>query len=269
MDLADLRYEKDIHQDHLAWITLDRPAARNAWSDPMLASFQAALDAAERDPDVRVVALTGAGKSFSAGGDIKAMRDRSGMFAGEAAELRERYIRGIQGVPRRLLRFPKPVIAAINGHAIGAGLDLSCMCDLRVASESAKLGSTFVKLGLIPGDGGAYLLARLIGLPQASELVLTGRVIDAAEAHRIGLVNHVVPPEQLQARVRELAGEIAQNAPIAVRLAKGLLRQAGDQTLDGALDLAATYQGITQTTADHAEGLAALLERRSARFEDR
>jgi 2-(1,2-epoxy-1,2-dihydrophenyl)acetyl-CoA isomerase len=269
MDLADLRYERDTHQPHLAWITLDRPAARNAWSDPMLTSFLTALDTAERDPDVRVVALTGTGRSFSAGGDIKAMRDRSGMFAGEATELRDRYIRGIQQIPRRLLRFPKPVIAAINGHAIGAGFDLTCMCDLRVASDTAKMGSTFVKLGLIPGDGGAYLLARLIGLPHASELVLTGRVIDATEAHRIGLVNHVVPPEELATRVRALADEITRNAPIAVRLAKGLLRQAEDQTLDGALDLAATYQGIAQTTADHAEGLSAMLERRPPRFEDR
>lgn len=269
MDLTHARLETDADQPHLWWLTLDRTDHRNAWSDEMLHSFHAALDAAEAAPECRVLAITGAGSAFSAGGDLKAMRDRSGMFAGDAMQLRERYHAGIQTIPRHMARFSKPVIAAINGAAIGAGLDLTCMCDIRVAADRAKFGSTFVKLGLVPGDGGAALLMRVVGYSMASELVLTGRIIDAVEAQRIGLVTHVVPRDALVARVRELASELAANAPIAVRLAKAALVHSHNQPIHLALELAATYQGIAQTTADHLEGVHALLEKRPATFEGR
>ncbi len=264
-----VRTHLDAEQPHLGWIVLDRPDARNAWSDPMIAGVHAALDAYEADSQVRVVAITGAGRAFSAGGDLKAMRDHSGMFAGDAMALRERYMAGIQSIPRHLARFGKPVIAAINGPAIGAGLDLTCMCDLRICVARAKFGSTFVKLGLIPGDGGAALLSRVVGRSMATELVLTGRVIDAAEAARIGLVSRVVAEEELAAAVRALAGEIAANAPVAVRLAKAALVRSADQPIELALELAATYQGIAQRTADHDEGVRALLEKRMPVFEGR
>ena len=256
----------DQLQPHLRWIVLDRPDARNAWSDEMLDGFLAAIDAADADPTVRVVALTGAGTAFSAGGDLKAMRDRAGMFAGDTMALRGRYRRGIQGIPRRLGRFDKPLIAAVNGPAIGAGLDLACMCDFRLASEAARFGSTFVKVGLVPGDGGAALLSRVVGLPAAIDLVLTARVIRPDEALRIGLVSQVVAAESLEGAARSLAATLAANPPIAVQLAKSALYRSQHLSIEDALELAATYQGIAQRTADHDEGVAALLEKRSPRF---
>lgn len=267
--LTHARLHEDPELPHLWWLTLDRTDYRNAWSDEMIRSFHIALDAAEAAPGCRVLAITGAGSAFSAGGDLKAMRDRSGMFAGDAMALRERYHAGIQSIPRHMARFSKPVIAAVNGAAIGAGLDLTCMCDIRVAAERAKFGSTFVRLGLVPGDGGAALLMRVVGYSMATELVLTGRIIDATEAQRIGLVTHVVPRDALEGRVREIAGELAANAPVAVRLAKAALVHSHNQPIHLALELAATYQGIAQTTADHLEGVQALLEKRAPTFEGR
>lgn len=261
----------DVDPDHpsVAWLTLDRPGFRNAWSDEMVSGFCAALDHLEADDQIRVVVLTGAGPAFSAGGDLKAMRDHAGMFAGDAVELRARYIRGIQSIPRRMARFDKPVIAAMNGHAIGAGLDLACMCDLRICADHAKLGSTFVKVGLIPGDGGAKLLARVVGFPKALELILSGRVIDAATALSIGLVTTVVPADRVRTTALEYAAELAANAPLSVRLAKQLCYRSQNLSLDDALELAATYQGIVQNTADHDEGVAAILGRRPPEFSGR
>ena len=247
-----VRYEPDAT---LATITLDRPEARNAYSDEMCEQLVAALDRAQDDPEVRCVILTGAGKAFHAGGDIKAMRARSGMFAGDPAELRARYMRGIQAVPRRIAEFPKPLIAAINGAAIGAGLDLACMCDLRIARAGAKLGSTFVKVGLVPGDGGAYFLTRVVGFARALELVLTGRVITAEEGLAIGLVHEVVAAEDLQAVARERALAIAALPPVAVQLTKRAAYRSYHADQATALELAATYQGIAQTRDEH---LAAL-----------
>lgn len=267
--MPHIRTHDDATLPSLRWITLDRPDARNAWSDEMLDGFVAAIDAAEADDGVRVVAVTGAGSAFSAGGDLKAMRDHTGMFAGGPVELRARYRRGIQAVPRRLARFDKPVIAAINGAAIGAGLDLTCMCDLRVASSRAKFGSTFVKVGLVPGDGGGALLQRVVGLAATLDLVLTGRVIRADEAQGLGLVHRVVEPDALEAAVVEMAGLIAANAPLAVQLAKSAIYRSQHLHLEDALELAATYQGIAQRTADHDEGVAAILEKRAPDFQGR
>jgi enoyl-CoA hydratase/carnithine racemase len=212
------------------------------------------------------VILTGAGSSFSAGGDLKSMKDHTGMFEGDPVRLRSQYLRGIHRIPRRFARFEKVVIAAINGPAIGAGLDLACMCDIRIAANGARFGSTFVKLGLIPGDGGAYLLSRVVGFPRALEMVLSGRLIDTLEAERIGLVNEVVEASALLQTARARAERIAQNAPLAVRLAKSACYRSWDLGLDDALNLAATYQGIVQNTPDHDEGVDALIEGRAARF---
>jgi 2-(1,2-epoxy-1,2-dihydrophenyl)acetyl-CoA isomerase len=266
MELTDLRYET---ADHIATITLDREAARNAYSMEMIASLEQAFDAAEADSDVRCVILTGAGKAFSAGGDVKAMLDKSGMFEGDAAELRGRYLDGIHRVPRRIARFEKPLIAAINGPAIGAGLDLSCMCDIRIASTRAKLGSTFVKLGLVPGDGGAFLVSRVVGFPTALELMLTGRLVEGQEAKEIGLVHTVVEPDKVMVVAREKAAQIAANGPLAVRLTKAACYQAQHMTLDQALNLAATYQGVAQNSEDHLEGVRALLDKRPPAFQGR
>lgn len=266
---SEVRVETDAELPYLRWLRLDRPSHLNAWSDEMLAQFLEAVDEAEADESVRILAITGSGRAFSAGGDLKAMRDKSGMFAGDPVQLRSRYTRGIQAIPRRLARFDKPLLAAINGAAIGAGLDLACMCDLRICSERAKLGSTFVKVGLVPGDGGAALLTRVVGYPKALELVLTGRVVDAQEALAMGLVNRVVAPEDLVGATRELAAEIGRNAPLAVRLTKSAAARSYGLPLETALELAATYQGIVQNTDDHLEGVHAILEKRSPEFQGR
>jgi enoyl-CoA hydratase/carnithine racemase len=238
-----------------ALITLDRPEARNAYSEAMLCQLIAALDRADHDPAVRGAILCGAGKGFHAGGDVKAMKDRSGMFAGDPAELRQRYQQGIQAIPRRLAEFHKPLIAAVHGAAIGAGLDLACMCDLRIAAADAQFGSTFVKVGLVPGDGGAFFLARTVGFPRALELMLTGRVLGADEALRIGLVHEVVPNDRLLPRAHELAAQLAALPATALQLTKRAAYRAwpGDQA--AALELAATFQGIAQNHPDHTRAL--------------
>ena len=176
-------------EDNLAIVTLNRPEARNAYTLEMIDSIVRVLDALEQNDDVRCVILTGAGTAFSAGGDLKAMKEHTGMFAGDQVRLRSAYMRGIQRIPRRFARFEKPIIAAINGPAVGAGLDLACMHDIRIAADGARFGSS-LWLGLIPGDGGAYLLARIVGFPRALDLILTGRTIDT-EAERYGLINEI------------------------------------------------------------------------------
>jgi enoyl-CoA hydratase/carnithine racemase len=239
----------------VATITLDRPEARNAYSDAMCAQLCAALDRVERAPEVRVAVLTGGGDAFHAGGDLKAMRERSGMFAGAPCELRQRYLDGIQAVPRRIAAFRKPLVCAINGPAIGAGLDLACMCDLRVAARGAKMGSTFVKVGLVPGDGGAFFLARVVGFPRALELMLRARVIDADEALAIGLVHEVVEDQDLPDRARALAEELAALPSDALQLTKRAAYESWNGEVHRALELAATYQGIAQNHPEHARRL--------------
>jgi enoyl-CoA hydratase/carnithine racemase len=261
--LVDVRYAVD---GPVAVITLDRADARNAYSDGMLSGIERTFDRAESDPEVRVIVLAAAGPAFHAGGDLKAMRDRTGMFAGGAAELRRAYLDGIHRVPRQLQRCDKPVIAAIQGPAIGAGLDLACMCDLRVLARGAQLGSTFVKVGLVPGDGGAYFLARTIGFARALELILTARLVDADEALAIGLVHRVVEPGTAEASAIAWARELAALPPVALRLAKRAAYRSFDLGADEALELAATFQGLAQTTDDHVEAVRALLERRPPQF---
>jgi len=251
---------------HSLTLRLNRPEARNAYSEEMIEALCEALDDAELNPQVRSVIITGEGRAFSAGGDLKLMQAREGMFAGDELALKARYMQNIHRVPRRLARFGKPLIAAINGPAIGAGLDLALMCDLRIASSEARFGSTFVKVGLIPGDGGAYYLTRAIGLAKALELCLTGRVIDSAEAERLGIVSSVVSPERLMEHAEALAEEINANAPIAVQLTKAAAYQSLNQSPEGALQIAAGFQGVAQNSADHLEGVNAILERRAPHF---
>lgn len=262
MELQDLRYDV---ADHVATITLDRPDARNAYSEAMVRSLREAFRAAEDDPEVRVVLLTGEGSAFSAGGDLQLMREHSGMFEGSPAELRQRYLDGIHEVPQTILRFRKPIVAAINGPAIGAGLDLACMCDIRVASSRARFGSTFIQLGLVPGDGGAYFLARIIGFPRALELILTGRVFDAIEADRIGLVHEIVEPSFVLSRAKEYAKMIAAHSPEATKLARSLVYESWHLNATQSLNLAASYQGIAQNRPEHDALVDAMIARTQKR----
>lgn len=253
--MTDVQHVQVAVAGAIATITLDRPDVRNAYSDEMCVQLVAAFDAAEQDEAVRCVILTGNGKAFHAGGDVKAMKARSGMFAGDPNELRQRYLDGIQAIPRRIAEFRKPLFAAINGPAIGAGLDLACMCDIRIAARSAKMGSTFVAVGLVPGDGGAFFLTRTVGFPRALEMMMNGRVIDSDEALRINLVHEVVDDSKLLDVARARAEKMAALPPHAVQLTKRAAYQSHNTDVSRALEVAATYQGIAQNHPDHARAL--------------
>ena len=250
--------------------TLNRPQDRNAISEQAhIAEIEALCASIAADAGAKVLILTGAGSAFSAGGNVKHMRDRAGMFAGSPYELRHKYKFGMQLIPKALYELEVPVIAAINGAAIGAGLDLACMCDIRIAAEGAVFAESFVKLGLIPGDGGAWLLPRVVGMARASLMTLTGDPIDTRRALEYGLVSDVVPPDRLLATAKEIAGRIAGNPGAATRLAKRLLRQSENATLSQLLELSSAYQALAHHTEDHGESVSAFLEKRSSRLVDR
>jgi enoyl-CoA hydratase/carnithine racemase len=252
---------------HTALITINRPDTRNALSgEEMFAAFESLVDELNADLSVRAAVLTGAGTAFCSGGNVAEMRDRTGMFAGSPEEITERYRQGIQRIPRALARLQVPLIAAVNGPAIGAGNDLACMCDLRIASTTARFAESFVKVGIIPGDGGCWLLPRVVGHAKAAELALTGDTIAADEAVRIGLVSRVVGPDELLPEALALAGRIAANPPQVLRWTKQLLQQARTGTLEEALDAAGRLQGLAHHTADHAEAVAAFFEKRAPVF---
>jgi len=256
--------------DRVAQLTLDRDDVRNELTGTGLADEIAAVARwVNEAPEVSVLVLTGSGRSFSAGGNVKDMRARKGAFAGDVHEVQDNYRRGIQQMTLAMHAVEVPAIAAINGVAIGAGLDLACMCDIRIAASGAELGETFVNLGLIPGDGGAWFLQRLVGYQAAALLTFTGRVIEAEEALRIGLVTEVVAPEQLQERAGALAAEIAAKPPRAIRLTKRLMNGARQMELADVLELSALFQGMSHVTADHLEAVAAFLEQRAPTFSGR
>ena len=254
-------------QGPVVTLTMNRPETRNPLTgNSAVPEFLAAIDRIDADPSVRCVILTANGPSFSAGGDIREMKRQAAPEVSEMS-IRHDYKRGIQKLTLALFNLEVPVIAAVNGHALGAGLDLACMCDIRIASEKAKFAETFVKLGIIPGDGGAWLLPRVIGLSRASELAFTGDMIDARQALEWNLVSRVVPHGDLLPTARELAGRIAANAGHGLRLTKRLMREALHTRLDSVLELSAVYQAVSHKTADHAEAVDAFLEKRAPRFD--
>ncbi|MBS89692.1 MULTISPECIES: crotonase/enoyl-CoA hydratase family protein [unclassified Sphingobium] len=257
-------------QDHVTTITLNAPDLRNPISD--LATVNALIDAlmaADVDQEVRAVILTGAGSAFSSGGNIKTMRPGKGLRGHSPQETIANYRAGIQRIPLAFASLEVPVIAAVNGPAIGAGLDLACMCDVRLAAASARFAESFVKLGIVPGDGGAWLLRRIVGESKAMEMSLTGDMIDAAEALRIGLVSRVVDDGELMAEARALAGRIAANPPGAVRMTKKLIRIARTDDIAALLDASAAMQAAAHETSDHAEAVSAFLDKRRPLFTGR
>lgn len=257
------------HGDVVVW-TLNNPEARNPISEiETVEALEDAVADANRDSTLRVAILTGAGSAFSSGGNVKHMRDKQGMFSGSPAELRQGYRHGIQRIPKALYHCEIPTVAAVNGAAIGAGCDLALMCDLRIASTTAKFAESFVKVGIIPGDGGAWLLPRAIGMARASEMAFTGEAIDAATALEWGLVSQVVEPSELLGAARSLADRVAANPPQVLRMTKKLLREGQHQSLESLLELSAAYQAIAHTTVDHTEAVDAMLERRDPKFEGR
>jgi enoyl-CoA hydratase/carnithine racemase len=258
-----LIYEQD---GPLVTLTMNQPEQRNPLTgNTAVSEFLAAIDRIHDDRRVRCVILTGNGPSFCAGGDIREMK-RQATPAVSEMDIRHFYRRGIQRLTLSLFNLEVPVIAAVNGHAIGAGLDLACMCDIRIASERAVFAERFVKLGIIPGDGGAWLLPRIVGMSRAAELAFTGDTIDAQQALAWDLVSRVVPHDELLTATRELAGRITQQASHSVRLTKRLLRESIHSRLDAVLELSAVFQAISHKTADHSEAVDAFLEKRAPRF---
>lgn len=258
---------KTERRDHVAILTLDRPATMNALGlDGDGAEFRAACDAINGDQAIRCVVLTGAGRAFSAGGDVKAMLAREGNFAGNGTQIRQGYRSNIHLILRALESLDVPLIAAVNGAAIGLGCDLACLADIRLASDKAKFGVTFLKIGIIPGDGGAWLLPRTIGMSRAAELFYTSDVIDAATAADWGLISRVVPHDDLPNAAFDLAQRIARQPPHALRMTKMLLRQGRKVDYDTMLEMSAATQALSHLTDDHIEGVSALLEQRPGVF---
>nr|WP_163503726.1 enoyl-CoA hydratase-related protein [Halomonas socia] len=246
----------------VATLTLNRHDVRNALTGTaLIEDIVAVAEWVNRCDDVSVVVITGAGSAFSAGGNVKDMAERGGDFAGDVAEVAERYRHGIQRIPLKLQAVEVPVIAAVNGPAIGAGFDLANMADIRIASDKAKFGETFLNLGIIPGDGGAWFLQRLIGYQRAFELTLSGRVIGAEEARDYGIVLEVVEHDALMSRVGELAAQFAAQPPKATRLTKRLMKQGSRMELKDFLDLCATFQGLCHNEPEHLEAVQRMLEK--------
>ena len=248
----------------IATITLNRPDARNALDMVMRRELVAALDEIESDPGARVVVLTGAGGHFCSGGDVKTMRDKRHT----AAEGRAR-VELLNRMVLRLVDFPRPTIAMVDGYAVGAGSNLALCCDLIVASDRAKFGELFWKIGLVPDGGGTWLLPRVVGLARAKELIFTADIIEAAEAGRIGLVNRVVPVADLEKTTRALAEKIAAGPPGVLRMAKHMVNRAATSDLAAALDLEAFSQGMAIAGEDHQEGLTAFFSKRPPTFTGR
>jgi enoyl-CoA hydratase/carnithine racemase len=251
----------------VATLTFDRHDVRNELTGTRLIDdVVSVVDWINAEEAISVLVITGAGSAFSAGGNVKHMLAREGTFGGDVYTVQRKYRLGIQRIALALHSLDVPSIAAINGAAIGAGFDLACMCDLRLASTAARMGETFVNVGIIPGDGGAWFLQRLSGYQRAAELTFTGRVFDAAEALRLGLVLEVLEPEALLPRAQELAAEIAGKPPQALRMTKRLLRAAQRMELSELLNLSALFQGIAHNTQDHREAVSAMLEKRRPAF---
>ncbi len=256
--LTDALLEVD---GRVAMLTLNRHDVRNALTGTNLIDDIVTVAAwVNRTDEVSALILTAAGSAFCSGGNVKDMAERRGDFAGDAAEIANRYRRGIQRIPLALQQVEIPIIAAVNGPAMGAGFDLANMADIRLASSTATFGETFLNLGLIPGDGGAWFLQRLIGYQQAFELTLSGRIINATEAKALGIVLEVVEPAQLLARARELAAGFARQPPRAVRLTKRLMKMAQRMELKDFLDLSAAFQGLCHQEPEHLEAVRRLLK---------
>lgn len=253
-------FVKREQQGAIVTLTLNDPSTRNALSTPVQWSAVAgAVRDIQADASVKCVILTGAGSAFCAGGNVKDMIDKTGIAGGSGYAIREGYRHGIQQIPLAFQALDVPVIAAVNGPAIGAGCDLACMADIRIASTTAKFAESFVKLGIIPGDGGAWLLQRVIGASRAAEMTFTGEPIDAQTALAYGLVSRVVEPDALLREAMALAERIAVNPAPGLRMAKRLMREAQHTRLDTLLEMSAAFQALAHQTPEHDTALRAFV----------
>ncbi len=255
-----LIYEID---DGVATIRLNRPEKMNAFTDDMLREWLHALDDCAANQDVRVVVITGTGKAFTTGGDTGSFADKATQTP---AQIKAHVAQGIQKIPLKIAAMDKPVIAAVNGLAVGGGLDIALACDMRFASESARFAETYARMGLIPGAGGAYFLPRIVGTAKALEMFWGTEFVDAHEAERLGLVNKVFPDDELMPATYEFAKRVSNGAPLSIQLIKRLVRQSMSMDLPAALDLVASNLPVVRTSEDHREALAAHKEKRQPVF---
>ncbi|MBI2908403.1 MAG: enoyl-CoA hydratase/isomerase family protein [Chloroflexi bacterium] len=262
MEFHDILYAKS---GGIATITLNHPDKLNALTNPMAEECVTAIEDAKRDDEVKVVVLTGAGRGFCAGFEIGEVK------AEEFSVVRDRrYLaETLHRVPRALAGLEKPYIGAINGVAVGAGMDLASMCDIRIASDKARFGMTYVRMGLIPGDGGCYYLPRIVGIARACELIWTGRIFDAREALAMGYVNEVVPAEALMPTVMDFASRLVKGPSVAIQLSKHLIDRCLELDLESALDATEYAQLIARSTEDAREGPRAWVEKREPVFKGR
>ncbi len=255
--------------EHVLVITMSSPDTRNALtSDEQFGEFEDSCAEINDDMSLRSVVLTGEGSAFCAGGNVKDMRDRTGLFSGDPFDQADAYRKGIQRIPRALHALNVPTIAAVNGPAVGAGCDLATMCDIRIGSTKAMFAESFVKLGIIPGDGGAWFLPRVVGFSNACKMAFTGEPVKADEALRMGLISEIVEPEVLVDRAIELALSIASNPPHAVRLTKQLMRASERASLEELLDQSAAFQAVCHAEPDHREAVAAFFEKRTGVYRE-
>jgi enoyl-CoA hydratase/carnithine racemase len=252
--------------DGVATLTLNRPEKLNAFDDVLLTQCLEALQNAKADDAVRAVIITGAGKGFCSGADVGGMNPEVEVTP---LSVKTRIQNGLQRLPLALADFDKPVIAAVNGVAAGAGMDLALMCDLRFAGASARFIESYVKLGLIPGMGGAYFLPRVVGTAKALELLWSAEPTSAEDAHKIGLVNRVYADDELQQRTHEFAVKLAKSPPLSIRLIKRAVYQGQHSDLKTGLELIAAYLPIVRTSRDQAEAIAAFRDKREGHYEGR
>ncbi len=250
----------------VATITLNRPDKLNAFTDQMLEDWLVALEQCRTNDDVRVIVITGTGRSFTTGGDVESF---SSSASQTPANIKRRINEGAQRLPRKITEMDKPVIAALNGFATGGGLDIALACDIRFAAESARFAETYVRMGLIPGVGGAYLLPRIVGTSKALEMFWSCDWMEARDAERIGLVNKVFPDAELMEGTYAFARRVAAGAPLAVQLIKRVMRFGIDKDLATAHEIVASNLPIVRTSEDHKEAVAAFKEKRQPQFKGR
>ncbi len=259
-----LKFEKE---GHIVTLTMNRPEIRNPLGESDdVKNFEEASSLINNDRDVRCVILTGEGTAFSAGGNVKNMKEKKGNFSGSSVALRERYRYGIHRIVRAVWNIEVPVIAAVNGAAVGLGNDVACLADIRIASKNARFGVTFLKIGLIPGDGGAWLLPKIIGLSMASELLFTGKLINSDQAKECGLISEVFEESKLMIEANNLAQSIVKQPPDALRMTKKLLREGMISNFETMLEMSANMQALMHLTEDHQEALTAFFEKRDGNF---
>lgn len=253
-------------ENNIATLTLNRPQARNAFSDAMLHGWADALRECQRRDDIKVVVLNANGKTFCAGGDIKTMLWGEDSGANPGLEMKRYLVENVYPVAHAVEALEKPYLVAVQGAATGAGMDMALYGDMRFASESARFAETYVKVGMAPGDGGGWLLPRLVGINRALELLWTGDFVSAQEALAIGLVNHVVPDEELMDYTYAFAKRLAAGPSIAINLIKRTVYQSTQLSLRDALETVSSHMGVLAGTADHREAVNAFMEKRPPTF---